>query len=66
MIVEPQAGDILLMKKPHPCGQRRFLVLRGAEAVRVRCLGCGREMELPLGKLSGQIRQIVRPEKDAT
>ena len=26
--MDVQVGDILEMKKPHPCGSRRFLVLR--------------------------------------
>ena len=39
-------GDILVMKKNHPCGSNRFLVLRVGMDFKLRCQGCGREMML--------------------
>ena len=32
--------DILVMKKPHPCGSKEWLVLRTGMDFRLRCLGC--------------------------
>ena len=40
-------GDILVMKKNHPCGSNRFLVLRVGMDFRLQCVGCGREVMLP-------------------
>ena len=37
-------NDILVMKKPHPCGEKRWLVLRTGADFRLRCLGCGHEL----------------------
>ena len=47
-------GDILVMKKNHPCGSNRFLVLRVGMDFKLRCQGCGREMMLtpPEGRKS--------------
>lgn len=39
-----QVGDVIEMRKPHPCGARRWLVLRIGADFRLRCQGCGREM----------------------
>ena len=38
-----RVGDTLLMKKQHPCGSRRWLVLRTGADFRLRCEGCGRD-----------------------
>ena len=43
-------GDILVMKKPHPCGEKKWLVLRTGMDFRLRCTGCGHEVMLPRSK----------------
>lgn len=53
-------GDILVMKKEHPCGDKRWLVLRVGADLRLRCMGCGREVMLPRFKIQKNIRQILR------
>jgi len=53
-------GDRLLMKKPHPCGTREFLVLRIGMDFKIRCTGCGREVMLPRGKCEHGIKQIEK------
>lgn len=39
-------GDILVMKKAHPCGSCEWEVLRAGADLRLRCRGCGREVTL--------------------
>ena len=34
-------GDIVNMKKPHPCGSKEWEVLRIGADFRIRCRGCG-------------------------
>ena len=53
-------GDILVMKKDHPCGSRRWLVLRTGMDFRLRCTGCGHEVMLPRSKAEKNIKQILR------
>ena len=60
--MEIQVGDILVMKKPHPCGASRWLVLRTGADLRLRCTGCGHEVMLPRAKAEKNIRQIVREQ----
>ncbi len=51
-------GDILTMKKPHPCGNRQFEVLRIGADFKIRCLGCGREVMVPRSKAEKNIKHI--------
>ena len=55
-----RVGDTLVMKKPHPCGGDRWLVLRTGMDFRLRCMGCGHEVMLPRQKAEKNIRQIMR------
>ena len=55
-------GDILEMKKPHPCGAKRFKVMRVGSDVRIICEGCGRDMTLDRIKLEKAVKQIVHKE----
>ena len=61
-----QLKDILVMKKAHPCGEKRWLVLRTGAALRLRCLGCGHELMTPRFKVEKNIRSIQREETDPT
>ena len=63
--MDVRVGDVLEMKKNHPCGSREFLVLRSGMDFRLRCSGCGREMMVPRVKIEKNIRKIRRPEGDA-
>ena len=57
-IVRFDVRDILHMKKKHPCGEERFLVLRTGSDVRVRCEGCGRDMTFSRIALEKMIRKV--------
>ena len=54
--------DVLEMKKAHPCGSSRWLVLRTGMDFRLRCEGCGHEVMLPRSKAEKNIKKIIRPE----
>lgn len=58
-------GDILEMKKPHPCGNDRFQVKRIGSDVRIFCLGCKRDVSVPRVKLEHGIRRIVPRDGEA-
>ena len=55
-----QTGDVLTMKKKHPCGCDRWQVLRTGADFRLRCLGCGREVMTPRFKAEKSIRAVFR------
>ena len=56
-------NDVLEMKKTHPCGEKRWQVLRTGMDFRLRCLGCGREVMTPRFKAEKSIRAVFREGK---
>jgi len=57
-----QIGDIIKMKKPHPCGSHEWEVLRVGMDFRLKCMGCGHQVMLPRRMAEKNIRGIRRPE----
>ena len=55
-------NDILIMKKPHPCGEKRFEVLRIGMDFKIKCLGCGHEVMAPRVKIEKRIKSVVKKE----
>lgn len=60
--MDVRTGDILEMKKAHPCGSKLFLVLRSGMDFKIRCEGCGHEVMIPRVKAEKNIRHILREE----
>lgn len=55
-----QVGDILTMKKAHPCGSKEWTVLRTGADFRLKCLGCGHEVMGPRSNFEKNIKQVKR------
>ena len=58
--MELNLNDILELKKEHPCGSKRWQVLRVGMDIKLRCMGCGHEVMLPRSKVEKNIRSIER------
>ncbi len=41
-----EVGDVIRMKKPHPCGSNEWEILRVGADFRLLCQGCGRQVML--------------------
>jgi len=63
-IITFAAGDVLEMKKNHPCGSKELKVMRVGSDVRVVCLGCGRDMTVPRVKLERSIKRVRKAQTD--
>lgn len=50
--------DIVIMKKPHPCGCREFELLRLGVDYKLRCTKCGREVMVPRMKAEKSIKGV--------
>lgn len=57
-IVKMDVGDILTMKKKHPCGATEFTVLRVGSDIRIKCNGCGHDVTVPREKLEKNIKKV--------
>ena len=62
--MDVRLGDILVMKKPHPCGSREWKVLRTGMDFRLKCMGCGHELMTPRYKAEKNIRSIERKDSN--
>lgn len=57
-------GDVLELKKTHPCGSRRWLVLRVGMDFKLRCEGCGHELMIPRSKAEKSVKKVIKAEAD--
>lgn len=62
--MDVRLGDILQMKKAHPCGNAQWEVLRIGMDFKMRCLGCGHEIMVPRLKAEKNIKKILRNGKE--
>lgn len=60
--MDVRVNDVLLMKKPHPCGAKEFTVLRSGMDFKLRCNGCGHEIMVARNKIEKSIKKIIREE----
>ena len=56
-------GDVLELKKTHPCGSRQWLVLRVGMDFKLRCQGCGHELMIPRAKAEKSVKKVIKGEE---
>ena len=44
MALQYEVGDVVKMKKKHPCGSFEWEILRVGADFRLKCVGCGRQL----------------------
>ncbi len=52
-------GDIVQMKKAHPCGSSQWEILRTGIDFRIKCCGCGHMVMLPRVKFEKNVKKIL-------
>ena len=52
-------GDLIELKKPHPCGSHIFKVLRVGADFKISCTQCQRTLALDRIKIEKMIKKIV-------
>ena len=56
--MEIEVGNIIRLKKKHPCGSMEWEVLRTGADFRLKCLGCGHQIMVPRKLVEKHVRQI--------
>ena len=59
MALDLKIGDVLRLKKAHPCGGFLWTVTRVGADIGLVCRKCGRYVMLPRSQLARRIRRIV-------
>ena len=58
-VMDINVGDVLKLKKQHPCGSREWEVLRVGADFRLKCLGCGHQIMIARKLLEKNVKEIV-------
>ncbi len=59
MVLEIRLGDIIRLKKPHPCGSREWIVVRLGADIGIKCLKCQHAVMLERVVLVRRIKAFV-------
>ena len=58
-IVKYQVGDVVKMKKTHPCGSDQWEITRVGMDFGLKCQGCGLWVMIPRPKLKKAVKAVV-------
>ena len=56
-----EIGDIIKLKKKHPCGSHEWEVLRTGADFRLKCQGCGHQIMIARKIVEKNVKQIRKP-----
>ncbi len=56
-----EVGDIVKLKKPHPCGSQEWEILRVGADFRLKCLGCSRQIMTERKLVEKNCRGVRKP-----
>lgn len=59
-----QVGDMLIMKKNHPCGSNTFEVIRSGMDFKLKCSKCDHVVMTPRLKAEKSIKKVIRDGKE--
>ena len=59
-------GDLVKMRKAHPCGAKEWTVIRTGADIKIRCSGCGRIVMLDREAFFKRVKRLVSRPEDAT
>lgn len=52
-------GDVVQMRKTHPCGSDRWVIIRTGADIKIRCMGCSRIVMLDRPEFEKRVRKIL-------
>lgn len=58
-------GDIVEMKKPHPCGTNAWQVIRMGMDIRIKCTGCKHSVLMPRLEFERKMKKVLIPHQEA-
>ena len=53
-----EVGDIVTLKKGHPCGGKDWEILRVGADFRLKCMGCGHQIMVPRKMVEKNTRNV--------
>ena len=59
MIMEIKLGDVVRLKKKHPCGSDQWRVVRLGADIGIKCLGCQRRVLLERAVFERRVKAFI-------
>jgi hypothetical protein len=59
MVMEIKLGDVVRLKKKHPCGSDQWRVVRLGADIGIRCLGCQRRVLLGRSVFERRVKEFL-------
>ena len=53
-----EVGNIVRLKKQHPCGSKEWEVLRVGADFRLKCVGCAHQVMMPRTTVEKNVKEI--------
>ncbi|MCQ2978530.1 MAG: DUF951 domain-containing protein [Clostridia bacterium] len=63
-IVKYNVGDVLKLKKKHPCGSDEWVVTRIGADFKIKCMGCDHVIMIPRHELQKDVKKIVKKAEE--
>jgi len=60
VMIEFNIGDIVRLKKKHPCGSFTWEVLRVGADFRLKCTGCSHQVMMPRSLVEKNLKEIIK------
>lgn len=57
-----EIGDVVKLKKPHPCGSSEWQIYRTGIDFGLKCLGCGHRVMIPRVKFEKAVREVRKKD----
>ncbi|MDG5789417.1 DUF951 domain-containing protein [Evansella sp. AB-P1] len=51
--------DIVEMKKPHPCGENRWKIIRMGMDIRIKCCKCDHSVMIPRKEFAKKMKKVI-------
>lgn len=64
MPMDLRLNDIVELKKQHPCGSKKWKILRVGADFRIQCEGCNHKVMISRVKLEKRIKKVFREERE--
>ncbi len=55
-----ELGDVVRLRKAHPCGSDRWEITRTGIDFGLKCQGCGHRVMIPRPRFQRAVREVVR------
>lgn len=54
-----QLNSIVTMKKPHPCGNNEWQIVRVGADIKIKCCKCGHCVMIPRIEFNKKIKKVI-------